>query len=259
WIDDTIASAIGYRDSVVEVPTNKYFPHDVMDVYIAYTGVDSKGPIGTNAIRAFFSDANDLGAVVGGDYSAFFNEKVYWTPSILHPLAFKDVKNYLGDVLVEYAGALAFNNDKVKNGVADLTKGVLALSNNNSVLSLDTSSVLWKNALGLDAKLDPVHIKDFREAFFKQIDSINNIDTSALYWLFGSTNLIFTGFDDVGLTHLAKLAWDANTADIFDRFHMAATDNGGDITLSERTYDVSSEHGDNTHVNVFIGNSSGQK
>src|SRR5262249_53491968 len=176
----------------------------------------------------------------------------------IDPFAFKDVKGYLGDVLVEYAGALAFNDSTVNKDIADPTQGVLSISADNSVLALDTSSVLWKDVLGLGKKLDPTHIADFREAFFKQIDSINNIDTSVLYWLFGSTNLVFSAFNDAGLTHLAKLAWDANTADIFDRFHIAATDDGGDTALSERSYDVSSEHGDNTHVNVFIGNSSGR-
>src|SRR5262249_41278018 len=155
----------------------------------------------------------DLGGALGGtesgEYSGrtpsvFFDKKVYATPKLIpdlsdfdfhiDPFAFKDVKKYLGDVLVEYAGALAFNNATVNSGVADVTKGVLSLSEDKSVLALDTSSVLWKDALGLNKKLDPSHIADFREAFFRQIDTIDNIDTSALYWLFGSTTLVFTAF-----------------------------------------------------------------
>src|SRR4029077_10377950 len=103
------------------------------------------------------------------------------------------------------------------SGGVDVREGVLALSNNDSVLSLDTSSVLWKDALGLDKKLDPVDIVNFRQTFFSQIQSAGKVDSSVIGWLFG-THIFTSSFNDAGLRHLAALEWDANTADIFDRF-----------------------------------------
>src|SRR5207253_3194442 len=104
------------------------------------------------------------GALAGN--AAFFSETV--SSRLLG--ADKDVKQYLADLLVQYAGALAvYDIEQPFDGVetTDVRKGVLALSDDRNVLSIDLSSVLWKDALNGN-KVDPIDAEKFREVFFEK-------------------------------------------------------------------------------------------
>src|SRR5205807_1846407 len=76
-----------------------------------------------------------------------------------------------------------------------------------------------------------------------------NHNFKLLDWLFGSNKI-----DDTSLKNLAK-AWGATTTDIFDRFDIATTDQGGTVKIAERSYDPGALRGNDAHVDVYIGNS----
>ena len=80
----------------------------VIDRAIAYSAIDSGvKPFGDTAIWSMFNDAGELGKVLAGDPTAFFAANVSTNPSIGltgASLGRKDVKQYLADVLVQYAG-----------------------------------------------------------------------------------------------------------------------------------------------------------
>ena len=194
----------------------------------------------------------ELGAVLRNQPSSFFDSTVAWTPTILNPLKVKTVKDYLGDAIVQFAGALAFDNANVSQSKADLLKGILGLSDDKSVLGLDISSILWKEALGRQEKLNLVDIAKFRDVYYKQASGgfLNTVAN-----IFGLGNATA---DEATLLDVAQLAWQATKADIFDRLHVAAKDSLTTVTLKDRSYDPGTAYGENAHVDVFIGKDSAE-
>ena len=236
-----------------------------MQKKIAYSAVDKDTPnegkpFGDTASWAFFDDADDLGASLHGDHSPRFSKK-RCTSEFSIAL---DVKQEIANLLVQYAGALAKNkitegtDGKVStplNGSVDVRKGILSLSKDESVLSVDLSNVMWKDALGLQTKLDPIALADFRSTFLGQAPLTEGIvNYKFINWLFGSNKI-----DDDSLKYLAKLGWSSTTADIFDRFDIATTDEGGEFKIEKRSYEPGPLRGNNAHVDVFIGNANDEK
>jgi len=154
-----------------------------MGTALAYSALPiGKGtlPFGDTGIWSMFNDASDLGNVMAGSASSFFSKKVFGG---FLGFGGTDVTAYLADLLVQYAGALAIMGVKeadggkvsTPEGGVDVREGILKLS--DGILTLDTSSVLWKDALGAATKVDPLHIKDFREVFFEQSGALADIST----------------------------------------------------------------------------------
>jgi len=235
-----------------------------MAVAIAYTAVEKTGPFGTLAIRALFNDANNLGHVVAkDDVTAFLNKGFCWDPRWPDPLSWvlpdsydiETIAQFLGDIVVEFAGALAFYNSDVTQSKARLLiQGVLDLSSDETDLALDISSILWKDALGCKTRLDPINIEEFESVYFERsADDVFASIRSAL----GFKSDVHTDADT--LLDLAGLVWGASTRDIFDRLHIATRDDLTTITLSERLYDVNSTATvDDTHVDVYIAGDHGE-
>ncbi|MBL4879619.1 MAG: hypothetical protein JKY78_12080 [Hyphomonas sp.] len=76
---------------------------------IAYSAIpidQEEHPFGDTAIWSMFDDAGDLGAVLAGAEADFFSDTVRWTPGLPSLFGTKDVKQYLADLLVQYAGAV---------------------------------------------------------------------------------------------------------------------------------------------------------
>lgn len=231
---------------------------------IAYSTV-APGPgsgtvFGDTGASALFNDANELGKVIKSGPSAFFRKIVStrrqsWFSSAL---TYTDVKQEIASLVAQYAGALALNKVTssggliaTPNGPVDVTDGILSLSKgadgSPGVLSVDVSSVLWKDVLG--TKVDPIGLADFRTAFFGQAPMTDGIvNRKFISWLLGTNKI-----DDEALKFLAKGGWGATTTDIFDRFDIATSDQGGKVKIEERSYDPGELRGNNAHVDVYIG------
>ncbi len=257
YFDDAVAKAAGAdKMDGVGSPTAK------LGRMIAYSAVDKAGPdsgkpFGDTGAWSFFDDADDLGAALKGTHAAFFDKTVQF--GIFNSL---DVKQEVANLVVEYAGALAKNRiiegATPPVGPPDVRKGILSLSDgsdgSNAVLSVDVSSVMWKDALHLQTKLDPIGLADFRAAFLGQAPVTDGIvNHKFLNWLLGSNKI-----DDASLKYLAKLGWSATTADIFDRFDIATSDQGGTVKIADRPYDPGELRGNNAHVDVYIGNANNE-
>ena len=130
------------------------------------------------------------------------------------------------------------------------------MSYGDGALSVDLSKTLWKDALGLPAALKPINEAAFKQAYYDSAaSSLGALSDRFTNWLLGSKKL-----DETALKHLAKLGWGANSADIFDRLTIATSDQGGDVTIAERSYarGAASAAGDSAQVDVYFGNSKGE-
>ncbi|MFA6605358.1 MAG: hypothetical protein WCS75_00005, partial [Sphingomonas sp.] len=226
---------------------------------IAYSAIgpssqsDAK-PFGDTAIWSMFNDAGELGRILSDPHSSFFENTVTFRSNGFFSDPTKiDVKQWLADISVQYAGALALNDvEQVEggrvstpSGAVDVRQGVLALSENDSILSIDLSSVLWKDALkGKDpleaSAVDPIDAGKFRELYFKQGVG----DT-----LDGILNRLGVSTPD----ELAKKFWKATDGHVIDRFTVLTTDQqGGDFTIAPRSYDAPVVLGDQAHVDMFV-------
>ena len=149
---------------------------------IAYSTVDpgSATVFGDTGALSLFDDANDLGYVINlPDHNPFFETPIKIGDGILATIFTKDVTTVLARIATQYAGALALYEVKDSAakqvlGNAGATGGVLALSEDDSALALDLSSILWGDVLktggveGAPDRLQPINEQEFREAFFRQ-------------------------------------------------------------------------------------------
>jgi hypothetical protein len=126
---------------------------------IAYSVIDEGTRVfGDTAVRAMFNDANDLGKAV---------------PFGSSPIAAG--KGAIAEILMQFAGQLAFGKVLMPNTAA--LNGVLALSPDNSVLTVDFNDALWSigrqgpqpTILGRDTlinislgKIGPTGVSDLR-------------------------------------------------------------------------------------------------
>ncbi len=208
-----------------------------MQSAIAYSALDAgERPFGDTAIWAMFGDAGELGTVMAGEPADVYSDLLSFelTLGLLGPgLTWKTVTETLADFAVQYAGALAIG-DVEENDVA--RQGVLALNPEETILTFDGSEMLWKDQLGLGTRLEPVNIDNFRDAVFAQADET---------WL--DTLLRWTGISS--LEDLARIGWQAGSADVFDRFHLRSRNDATYFLLPERPFGPA-EGG----VDVFIGN-----
>jgi hypothetical protein len=103
-------------------------PIGVMEQAIAYSAIDSgERPFGDVALHAMFNDATDLGRVLS---MANASRTV------------KDGAGAMGEILVQFAGKLALGD--VEGGVAsEHAKGVLELSQDRQLLTIDFSDSVW--------------------------------------------------------------------------------------------------------------------
>jgi hypothetical protein len=154
---------------------------------IAYSalgkGAENEGekPFGDTGIWSLFNDARDLGNVLAGDEASFFGTQI-------GGLIFgrKDIKQYLADLTVQYAGALALYDVEqadgrkisIAAGEVDAHEGVLRLT--NGTLAVDVSTYLWGDILKSNRdpnaatkltadRLDPLNLATFRTAFFDRL------------------------------------------------------------------------------------------
>jgi RTX calcium-binding nonapeptide repeat (4 copies) len=245
----------------------------VMAAAIAYSAVDEgERPFGDTAIWSMFNDAGELGQVLAGDEASFFNQRIQLlSGSLLTGLGVtydpKDIKQYLADVLVQYAGALALYDIEGRSVAGVEThEGVLGLSDDKTVLALDVSSKLWGEVLkstqeGREAitgeKLDPVKFDTFRKAYFKQAAETDGSWSTFIARLKGAVGIDFNPDE---LTELVKLGWGkvwgaGIGADNVDRYHMAARNGLANVTLDERSYAVPTVAGGDAklHIDVYIG------
>lgn len=269
YFDDDVAKAITGIDD--RKGTAGYA--GVMGRMIAYSalgeGKENEGekPFGDTAIWSMFNDADELGRVLAGAEADFFDAHVRFDVDIgIGGVQItKDVKQWLADVLVQYAGALALydveqaDGGKIATpyGLVDARQGILSRKEDDSALAVDLSRVLWGDVLKSNAtavtKLDgerlaPVDMEAFRQAYFKQAEE--NGLFSVLKRFMG---LQGKEWSDGDLLELAKDVWKADTLDIFDRFHLAPTDDATSITLDGRNYSPSVALGNLAQVDVYIG------
>jgi Ca2+-binding RTX toxin-like protein len=215
---------------------------NTLEAAIAYSALpvgEGERPFGDTGIWSMFDDARDLAKVLAGDELAFFSEKVL-DGGLLG--ADTDVKQYLADLLVQYAGALAIYDVEQpmdSGGATDVRKGVLSLSQDDNVLSVDLSSVLWKDALN-GHQVDPIKAQDFRDVFFKK--AAGDALSQALRAV-GATSP-----DD-----LARRFWGASDGHIIDRFDIVTgSQTGGTFEIAPRNYSTPPVRGDDAHVDVFV-------
>ncbi|HEX8061745.1 MAG TPA: calcium-binding protein, partial [Allosphingosinicella sp.] len=224
----------------------------VLQAAIAYSAIDegdgSDKPFGDTGIWSMFNDAGDLGQVLDGGESSFFRKTVSYNPSLSltgFSIGRKDVRQYLADALVQYAAALAvYDREDGSTGDVDVREGVLTLT--PDILVFDASNKLWNEALGRGARLDPLDIGKFRDAYFTQADE---------HWWTNLGRWVGIGTQE----DLARFGWGAQNAAIFNRFHMLRKDGSGDIDLVDRPYDNPPTRGNDANVDVFAGTGSADK
>jgi hypothetical protein len=196
---------------------------------IAYSALDPSiidddkqaKPFGDTAIRAMFNDAGDLGQALASGNATFF-DTLQGT---------KTVKQFIADLLVQYAGALALNDIEQADGKklrvgdieVDATQGILGFEEGSHALALDLSKFLWEDffrVLGKDAEgkigngtgATPTGGAAFRNAFLA--GAVGNAAANIYRVL---------GVKDVDA--LAKRFWGASDGHIIDRFHILGNDN----------------------------------
>jgi Ca2+-binding RTX toxin-like protein len=204
-----------------------------------------------NAVKPHSDTRSEVALEIGHDplllarsESSFFAKKVTSRVKpglILDSSIDVNVKQYLADVLFQYAGALAlYDVELASSGLHDPRKGILSLSEDGNVLSLDLSNVMWKEPFDGHA-VTPIDAAKFRETFFEKAGG--EAFSKALKRL---------GVDTPD--ELAQKFWGASDGHIIDRFSMQASDaaQGGTFTIAPRGYDTPPVRGDAAHVDVFV-------
>ncbi|MGA9581850.1 MAG: calcium-binding protein, partial [Allosphingosinicella sp.] len=233
---------------------------------IAYSAIDEgERPFGDTGIRSLFNDAGDLGTGVDVQTTGVLDKHVRWQFALNFNVTLKEA---LSDILVQYAEALALYDVEeakvVGLGEVKAQDGVLALNDDESILALDFSSVLWGDVLrkgdrplpaGID-RVEPVGIYDISSTFFEQSEEV---DGDLLNSIQLATNL-GGNIDEDFLKRLAAEFWLSTDARIFDRYHFLLKDSpDGHIKLAERIYPTGPRTGNDTHVDVAVGTSGANK
>ena len=233
-----------------------------LQIALAYSGLDQGNLIfGDTGIRAMFDDLNELGFIYGDDFtgeqSEFLNTRVQLGSSNDD---IQRISQVFTDIAVQYAGALAFNKVERKDFAAeefsglDPTSGVFSTNAANTILTLDLSSVLWRDVLNASKKdgdtplaepLDPIH----RNLLLAELLSSATSSTPTRF-LF---NTALSGLDE-----LALLVWGEEADDtVFDRLHFwtldkASTGRIATGTLTERVYGPRPSD-EEIRVDVYVG------
>lgn len=246
FFDPAVAKALS---EAAARTTEEGSPSTAMQAAIAYSALpvgERERPFGDTGIWAMFDDAGDLASALAGSQGAFFSEQVIGGGPFGSDT---DVKQYLADLAVQYAGALAlYDIEEPADGfdLRDVRKGILALSDDGNVLSLDLSSVLWKDELN-GHQVDPMDADKFRKVWFEKAagDALNDALSS-----------IGIGSPD----ELAQRFWKASDGHIIDRFGMVTTPvPGGDFTIAPRNYANDPVLGDDAHVDAFVATTGDDK
>ncbi|WBQ17642.1 hypothetical protein [Sphingobium yanoikuyae] len=225
---------------------------DTLRTAIAYSALpvgEGERPFGDTGVWSLFDDAGDLGRVLAGDAAEFFDETVtFRSRGLLKDATRIDMKQYLSDVLVQYAGALALYDVEeadggtiaVEGGRVDARAGVLSHETADSALAVDLSRQLWGDVLKSNGnsitklsgdRLTPVDRDAFRKPYFAQAEDQGFWASFKRFFGFDSG----TQFSDQDLQRIASQIWGTTDLDIFDRFHLAPTDNASTVTLDARS------------------------
>ncbi len=254
---DEIANAAGITDFST---MQKKIAYSVIDPSM---GADQK-PFGDTAIASMFNDYTELGSLFsdGATPASFFSKTVTgWLFGTV------DVTQEIANLATQYAGALAQYDVEVTElrqvlgAGAGADDGIVAVDDDGTALALDLSSILWGDVLkaggvsGAPDRLKPIYEDAFRAAFFDQSAETNPSTISRL--ITGITGFAASKVDEEALKKLAAF-WEASSGSIFDRYHIATSDDDHAITLSERSYKdkIPETKGDQVHVDVYIGTQS---
>ena len=270
--DDDLAKAAGANNAnILGLAKNEQKYGTILQTALAYSaldeGEDNAKPFGDTGVKALIDDWSQLGYVINlSNHNAFFDTTVQFFDGFSNALAgifTKDVTALMTRIATQYAGALALydvEDSEAKQVLGDkgAKGGIVALSDDKTALALDLSSILWGNVLkaGGDTegpeRLQPVDEDKFRSAFFNQSAETSRSIIARI--LSGITGGSISSIDEEALKKLAAF-WEASSASIFDRYHVATKANDDEITLSERTYKdkIPATKGDQVHVDVYIG------
>ncbi len=134
--DDTIASAVGIAGASSDgsVGSGHWAASEKMKAMIGYSAVTDATGFGNTAIQALFHAGDALGAVEASGATASY-------------LKAQPVETALADIVVEYAGLLAQNQDYVIGTSAGETgheHGALFYNASTNLLAADFSPALWQ-------------------------------------------------------------------------------------------------------------------
>lgn len=179
----------------------------------------------------------------------------------------------MANLFVQYAGALAFYDVEqaegariaVEGGLVDARKGILSANEPDSALAIDLSRQLWGDVLksGTDDagrpiltadRVNPIEREALLEAFLKQASDDGFF--SRIGRLLGLRGAI--GWDTGSLAKLAEKVWGTSDLAIFDRLHIARTNNPATVTLDARGYQSDISDGSTAQVDFYIGNAANE-
>jgi serralysin len=154
--DDTLASAVGIAGASSDgtVGSGHWAASDKMKAMIGYSAVTDATGYGNTAIQALFNAGDALGAVEAANATASY-------------LKAQPVETALADIVVEYAGLLAQNQDYVigtTTGATGHEHGALFYNASTNLLAADFLPALWQRTaagtevdiLGKTALIDAV-------------------------------------------------------------------------------------------------------
>lgn len=194
---------------------------------IAYSSLDEGNKLfGDTGIRSMYNDIIELGKVFDDDSNlhpfleSSINDGIFFDTSL---------KQNLTNFAVSFAGALALNKvEHDQNGEVDAREGVFTLNDDETVLALDLSTVLWRDLLG--KRVFPFQDLAFQTEYFTQIRDAS----------FRPLNL------EEALELLATLSqtvWNGRDFTNFDRFHMPTQPDLAVVDLADRSYDITTVEG----------------
>ncbi|MEM0929729.1 MAG: calcium-binding protein, partial [Pseudomonadota bacterium] len=207
WFDPAVAASIPEAANRTVDDENPGQVASTLSTAIAYSVIDEgERPFGDTAIHAFFNDGQDL----GGALSAGANV----SSTLL------DAADILGSAILQFAGKLALG-DVVGGASASVTEGILDLSNDGSVLSVDFSSTLWNTGAAHTSVIGRERLLNDALATFENGSSASDL-TTGINWIYP-----FGGADNI------------------DRVQFATTNDAQTLTLPDRA-------GFNTSSSIFV-------
>lgn len=184
--EDKIAETLGRTVTNDDNPGGDglYALNDQLKAAIAYSAIDEgERPFGDVAIKSLFDDATDLGRAL-----ALSNASRTLT----------DAASGISEAIVQYAGKLAFG-DVETDGVSIFEDGIVTLSENREVLTIDFSDAIWDVGQAHSEILGKRKIvSDAIEAATLTIDplgggddgiEINSSVRAAALWLYNDDNI----------------------------------------------------------------------
>ena len=250
---EEVGEAAGYKDEL----KGHYSASSKLLSAIAYSAIDEGNRVfGDTGIRAMFDDAEQLGKIVSSSTGNTGG-----------------VSKEITQIFVQYAGILA--NERVWKtndslGV-DPEKGILDVTDDNQLLSIDLSSVLWKDIFGYQPGdafssndetangYTPFERDKFLTEVFKQNGNLLPSDGGGTDIGKTFSELGFAwdndGTNEASFGSLTQLGWGTTDHSVLDRINIATRNSGPDKTIGPRRYDTNMDQltGDDVHVDVYAG------